>query len=113
MRPPLGAWAPKVTQHVASGSTSDRYGNKVASFTSTTRSVFAEFPGNSLETDSSASDVVTADVVLLVPAELAVADTDEWTCSDGLRYRVNGRPARYRHPHTGTAITQVNLRRIS
>ena len=113
MIPTLGAWAPQVTQHVVSDTTTDRYQNKVPNYASTVRKVYAEFPGNSLETDNLGGDRVLADVVLLVPTGLAVKTTDEWTCSDGQRYRVDGQPARYRHPLTGTAVTQVNLRRIS
>ena len=44
---------------------------------------------------------------------LTVTAQDEWTASDDLRYRVEGQPMRYRNPMTGTAVTQVNLRRIT
>lgn len=73
----------------------------------------AEFPGNAMEQDSPSGDVITADRVLLFAPSAAVGEYDEFTISDGLRYRVNGAPALYRNPMTGTAVTQVNLRRIT
>lgn len=114
MRPPIGAYAPTVTQHVPNTTvTTDRYQNKTTGFDDTELQVIAEYPGNSVEVDNRGSDTVMADLVLLVPAEVAVSAKDEWTASDGLRYRCDGQPSAYLNPHTGTAVTQVNLRRIS
>ena len=114
VKPPFGAYAPTVTQHIPNGTvTTDRYGNKSTGFDSKQRQVIAEYPGDSLEVDNRGSDTVTADVILLVPAEVTVSTTDEWTASDGQRYRTDGQPARYLNPHTGTKLTRVNLRRIS
>lgn len=73
----------------------------------------AEFPGNALERDVPAGDTVIADLVLLLPPDTACSEYDEWLATDGLRYRAQGAPGRYRNPMTGTAVTQVNLRRIT
>lgn len=114
MKPPIGAFAPTVTQHVPNGTfTTDRYGNKTPNFDDKRRKVIAEYPGDSVEVDNRGSDTVTADLVVLVPSNVTVTGKDEWTASDGLRYRADGAPFRYRHPHSGTALTRVNLRRIS
>lgn len=108
-----GPFAPTVTQHVAGTPTTDVYNDEVDAFSDRSVIALAEYPGNSLETDTAAGDTLLADLVLLVPADLTVSRLDEWTASDGLRYRVQGQPGRYRNPMTGTAVTQVNLRRIS
>lgn len=108
-----GPFAPTVTQWVAGTPTTDAKHNEVASFTSRRVKVLAEFPGNAFEQDNAAGDLVTADRVLLVDPSRVVSELDEFTLSDGLRYRVEGAPGRYRSPFTGTAVTQVNLRRIS
>lgn len=111
-----GPYAPKVTQWVANPVahwTTDAYGNKTPTFTGRAIRVLASYPGESLETDNAAGDTVIADVVLLLQPSVTVAAVDEWTLSDGKRYRVLGQSGRYVHPTTGTAVTQVNLRRIS
>lgn len=113
MTPTPGTAAPTVTQWVAGTPSTDAYGNEVPTFTKRTVRVLAEFPGESAEADRPGGDRVTADLVLLVTSATSVSALDEWTASDGLRYRVDGQPFRYRHPFTGTAVTQVNLRRIS
>jgi hypothetical protein len=113
MSPTPGLAAPKVTQHVAGTPTEDAYGNEVPAFTNRPIRALAQFPGNSIETDNAAQDEVLADVVLLLQATVAVKATDEFTLTDAQRYRVLGQPGRYSHPITGTAVTQVNLRRIS
>jgi hypothetical protein len=106
-----------VTQHVVSGSTTDRYNNTTPTFTDKAQKVYAEFPagGQSFiahESDGPAGDTALANLVLIVPADISVTPTDEWTATDGMRYRTMGPPQPYRHPQTGTAVTQVNLRRI-
>jgi hypothetical protein len=108
-----GPFAPTVTQHVPTASTTDRYGNPTTTWTDKAQVVLAQFPGNSMEDDTAAANTVIADLVLLVAPTVAVTSQDEWTASDGLRYRTEGQPERYKHPMTGTAITQVNLRRIT
>lgn len=108
-----GAYAPTVTQWVLSGSTTDSKNNKVATFTSRAVTALAEYPGNALESDTAAGDVITADRILLFSPNVPVSEYDEFTISDGNRYRVDGAPGRYVNPGDGTAITQVNLRRIS
>lgn len=108
-----GLFASVVTQHVAGTPTTDAYGNEIGAFTDRSMRAIAVFPGNSLETDTAAQDQVLADMVLLVDPTVAVSALDEWTLPDTQRYRANGHPAPYLHPITGTAITQVNLRRIS
>lgn len=119
MSPTPGAFAPTVTQWVAGAPSSDAYGNEVPTFTSRTIRVLAEYPagsGNqasSSERDNGAGDLLSTDRGLLLTPDTAVSELDEFTISDGLRYRVNGAPALYRSPFTGTAVTQVNLRRIS
>ena len=114
MKPPIGAFAPTVTQHVLNGTvTTDRYQNKTYGFDDTTLQVIAEYPGDTEEIDTRGRDTVTADLVLLVPAEVECSADDEWTASDGNRYRAAGEPSRYVNPHSGTAVTQVRLRRIS
>lgn len=73
----------------------------------------AEYPGDVAEQDTAAGDVITADLVLLLTPATTCSEYDEWVVTDGLRYRGDGAPKRYRHPQTGTAITRVNLRRIT
>lgn len=73
----------------------------------------AQYPGNAIESDNPTGDVVTADLVILLPPSQAASEYDEWVASDGLRYKALGAPGRYLNPHTGTAITRVNLRRIT
>jgi hypothetical protein len=102
-----------VTQWVKSGTTTDAKGNKTPTFTARSIRALAEFPGNALEADNAAGDLITADRVLLVSPTTAVSEYDEFTLSDSVRYRVNGAPGRYVSPFTGTAVTQVNLRRIT
>jgi hypothetical protein len=108
-----GPFAPTVTQWVKTGTTTDAKNNKVPVFTARSIRALAEFPGNALEADNAAGDLVTADRVLLVAPATAVSEYDEFTLTDGIRYRVSGAPGRYRSPFTGTAVTQVNLRRIT
>src|SRR3954467_4563748 len=111
--PTPGPFAPTVTQHVAGAPTTDAYGNQAPAFTSRTIRALAEYPGNPFEEDNASRDLVMADRVLLLTPTVAVSELDEFTLTDGLRYRANGAPARYKNPMTGTAVTQVNLRRIS
>lgn len=73
----------------------------------------AQYPGNAMEQDNPSGDVVTADLVLLLTPSTACSEYDEWLATDGLRYRAEGAPGRYRNPITGTGVTQVNLRRIT
>jgi hypothetical protein len=114
VNPIPGPFAPSVVQHVVSGSTTDRYGNKVATFTTKpARKALAQYPGDAEEVDNPGRDVVTADEVLIVPSDWTVSATDEWTLADGDRYKVDGKPSSYRHPRTGTQLTQIRLRRIS
>lgn len=108
-----GPFAPTVTQWVAGTPSTDSHGNEVSAFTSRPVRVLAEFPGNALETDDAAGDLVTADRVILLDPATSASEYDEWTLSDGIRYRAQGAPGRYRSPFTGSAVTQVNLRRIS
>jgi hypothetical protein len=111
---PPGPFAPTVTQHVPGTPTEDAHHNQIPG-TPTDRQVtaLAEFPGNQFESDNATGDLITADRVLLVTPDVVVSEYDEWTLTDGLRYRANGAPARYVNPMTGTAVTQVNLRRIT
>lgn len=110
----LGAFSTSATQHTPSGTfTTDRYNNKTPNYTDTRRRLLAQFPGNSMETDNAAQDEVIADMVILLAPSIPVSAQDEWTLSDSLRYRVAGQPRPYRSPFTGTAVTQVALRRIS
>ena len=108
-----GPYAPTVTQWVAGTPTTDVYGDEVAAYASRSVKVLAEYPTVSLEADNASGDVITADRTLLLQAPTSVSELDEFTLTDGLRYRVNGAPARYRHPATGTQVTQVSLRRIT
>lgn len=108
-----GPFAPQVTQHKSDTPTEDAYGNEVPAFTSRVIRVLAEYPTAALESDNPGGDVITADRTLLVPDSVTVSELDEFTISDGLRYRVDGAPAVYRHPTTGTSMTRVNLRRIT
>ena len=109
-----GPFAPTVTQHIPGTPTEDRYHDTVPGTPRDVKRVaLAEYPGNSVETDNAAGDVIVADLVLLLDPSVPVTAQDEWTASDGLRYRVEGQPARYLSPFTGTAVTQVNLRRIT
>jgi len=113
VKPPVGAYAPTVTQHIPNGTvTTDRYGNKSTGFDNKQRQVVAEYPGDSLEVDNLGRDTVTADRIVLVPADWTVTTKDEWTLSDGVRYKASSVEP-YRNPHTGTAITRVGCRRIS
>lgn len=107
-----GPYAPKVTQWVSGTPTTDSHGNEVPAFTTKTVPALAVFPGNSLETDNPAGDVTMSDYVVLLDPSRAVSERDEFTIGN-LRYRVNGAPGRYLSPFTGTAVTQVNLRRIT
>lgn len=113
MSPTLGIAAPRVIQHVAGAPTKDAEGSEVPAFSDRSIRVLAQYPGNSLETDNAAGDTITADVVLLVQSSTAVKGTDQFTLTDTKRYRVQGEPGRYVNPMTGTAVTQVNLRRIA
>lgn len=119
MTPTPGPFAPSVTQWVAGTPTGDTHGDEVPAFTSRLIRVLAEYPagsGNqpaSTERDAATGDVVTADLVLLLDPSTATSAKDEWTATDGKRYRTIGEPGRYLSPFTGTAITQVNLRRIT
>jgi hypothetical protein len=107
-----GSFAFTVTHWVKTGTTSDAKGNKGPVFTARTIRALAEFPGNVSEQDNSSGDVVTADYVLMFSDWPAIGDYDEFTPSDGRRYKVDGvKPLR--NPATGTAVTQVNLRRIT
>jgi hypothetical protein len=111
-----GPYAPTVTQWVPKPEDqwdTDAYGNKVPTFNGRPVRVLASYPGASLETDNAAQDEVTADVVLLLQPTTVATAADEWTVTDGLRYRTVGAPGRFLHPATGTAVTQVNLRRIT
>lgn len=108
-----GPFAPKVTQWVAGTPTTDAYGNEVPAFTSRVIRVLAVYPGTALEADSAAGDVVTADQVVLVDPAVAVSTLDEFTLPNGKRYKVAGDVGAYSSPFTGSAVTQVNLRRIS
>lgn len=112
MRVLRAPWSPTVTHHVSGDPTTDVYGNEVDAFTDKRLPVLAEFPGNAGEQDNPAGDVVTADRVLLVDPFVVVSTQDEFTCSDAKRYKVDS-VADYRNPWTGTAITQVGLRRVS
>lgn len=107
-----GPFAPTVTQWVAKPVDlweTDDHGNQVPTFTERPIRVLAEFPGGGSELNN----MVTADRVLLLTPGTQVAPEDEFDLSDGLRYRVEGAVAPYRSPFTGTAVTQVNLRRIT
>lgn len=112
MTPSPGPFAPTATQWVAGTPTEDAYGNEIPSFTRRSVRVLAQYPGDSVEQDTRAGDEVTADLVLLVPSTVTVSALDEWTVNS-VRYKGSGEPGRYRHPFTGTAVTQVNLRRIT
>ena len=111
--PTPGPFAPTVTQWVRSGTTMDAKNNKVPAFNARSIRALAEYPGNAFESDNAQGDLITADRVLLVASTVAVTEYDEFTISDGIRYRVNGAPARYMNPYTGDTVTQVNLRRIT
>ena len=121
MRVLRGPWSPTVTQHVAGAPTTDVYGNEVAVFTDKRLPVIAEYPSSSTaavaaskEGDTPATgQVVTADRVLIVDPFVTISEYDEVTASDGLRYKVAGAPSRFKNPWTGTAVTEVHLRRIS
>jgi hypothetical protein len=113
LSPTFGAYAGTVTQHVAGTPTEDDHGNEVPGFTNRTVRVFAQYPGNSVETDTAATDRVVADMVIVVQSTAPVSASDEFTLSDTKRYRVEGQPERYANPFTGSALTQVNLRRIT
>jgi hypothetical protein len=108
-----GPYSPVVTQWVKTGFTTDSKGNKVPAFTPRSIRALADGPpGRSSESDTAAGDVVTADRVLLFADWPAISEYDEFTASDGRRYKVGAvNPAR--HPATGTAVTQVNLQRIT
>ena len=107
-----GPFAPTVTQHVAGTPTRDAHNNEVPSFVDRTVQALATFPGNAFEADAPAADLVTTDRVLLLTPDTTVSALDEWTVG-GTRYRTQGEPAPYQHPMTGTAVTQVNLRRVT
>lgn len=114
-----GPFAPTVTQWVAGTPTTDTHGDEVPAFTSRSVRVLAEYPAGSgdqpasTEVDNATGHVVTAAVVLLLEPSTTVSAKDEWTATDGVRYRTLGAPGRFLSPFTGTAVTQVNLRRIS
>ena len=107
-----GAYAPSVTQWVAGTPTEDAHGNEVPVYGSRTVKVLAAYPGETLELDNASRDVVTADMVLLLTPDVTTTALDEWTVFSR-RYRVDGDPAPFVHPITGTAVTRVSLRRIS
>lgn len=106
MRVTPGPYAPTVTRYPYDVDT-DSNGSGVQV------QVVAEYPGNAMEQDNASGDVVTADLVLLLSPETPCSEYDEWLATDGLRYQAQGAPYRYLNPMTGTAITQVNLRRIT
>jgi hypothetical protein len=110
--PTPGPYAPLVTQWVAGDPVADVENNQVRPFTSRVIRVLAEYPGNALEVDNASGDLVTADRVLLVDSAVGVSDYDQFTVSDGRRYKVSA-VLPYRNPNTGTSLTQVNLRRIT
>lgn len=112
MIPVPGPFAPSVTWHKAGTPTRSGDNNDVVGFTDTTVTTLAEYPGNSSE-NTAGADQVTADRVLLFSGSLGATALDEFTCSDGLRYAVNGQPAVYTNPQTGTTVTQVELRRVT
>lgn len=113
MRVTPGPHAPRVTQWVAGTPTRDAEGGEVPAFTPRPIRALAAYPGQSLETDNASQDTVIADFVLLLQPSTTVKSADEWTLPDAKRYKVLGNPGAYLHPTTGTAVTQVNLRRIS
>lgn len=113
MSPAPSPFSATVTQWVAGTPTEDTHHNELPTFAARSVKALAEFPGNALESDNAAGDRVTADRVLLLSPSTVASEYDEWTLTDGLRYRALGAPGRYRSPFTGTAVTQVNLRRIT
>lgn len=111
-----GPFAPTVTQHVSSAGIEDRYGDAPPTFTDRQVKALAEYPGGSgsgRATSQEVDDVLTADRVILLNLSVSVTEADEFTVSDGHRYRVQGVPGIYLNPITGTSIQQVNLRRIT
>lgn len=109
----MPAFAPTVTQHVFGTPTTDADGDEVPVFVDRSVRALAVGPGNPIENDVTASDFVTGDQELYLDPTVAASEYDEWTLPDGLRYRALGAPSRYRSPFTGSAVTQVNLRRIT
>lgn len=107
-----GAYAPTVTQHVVGDPTEDSHHNEIPAFTDRTVVAVAEWSPSSTETHNAGGDEVVADMAIMLSG-VTTTEYDEWTCSDGLRYRVSGQPKRFHHPDDGTDITQVNLRRIT
>lgn len=101
-----GPFAPFVTQHPYDSMTDGFSVDRAVR-------VVAQYPASPLEQDNPAGDVVTADLTLLVTPDVVVSEYDEWTAADGVRYKVDGAPGRFLNPHTGAAITRVNLRRIT
>ena len=108
-----GPYAPTVTQHVAGEPTEDSHHNEVPAFTDRAVVAVAEWSPSSTETDNAGGDEVVADLILVVTESTAASEYDEWTATDGLRYRVNGQPKRFHNPFDNTAVTQINLRRIT
>lgn len=110
-----GLFAPSVTQWVRKADADleeDDGGNLIPEFTPRTVRALAAGPGETIELDTAAHDFVTADMVLHLTPEITTTALDEWTVY-AQRYRVDGAPGVYVHPNTGTAVTRVNLRRIS
>lgn len=110
-----GLFAPVVTRWARKADADleeDDGGNLIPDFTPSTVKALAAYPGEVLELDSAAHDIVTADMVLLLAPDVTTTALDEWTVYSK-RYRVDGDPGVYVHPVTSTAVTRVNLRRIS
>lgn len=110
-----GLFAPTVTRWARKDDADleeDDGGNLIPDYTSSSVKALAAYPGEALELDTAAHDIVTADMVLLLEPSVTTTALDEWTVYSQ-RYRVDGAPGVFVHPVTSTAVTRVNLRRIS
>lgn len=116
MSPTAGPYAGTVIRWIAGEPTTDSHNNETPAFTPRSIRSLAEYPpgvGAGRGASSEADNMVTVDRVLLLDPAVAATELDEFTLSDGVRYRVQGTPGQFRSPFTGTAVTQVNLRRIT
>jgi hypothetical protein len=112
-----GPFAPTVIHHVLKDTvTTDRYGDEApqdSDYNDVPRTALADYPGESSELDNAAGNTVNADRVLVFAGILAYSAQDQFTASNGRRYKVVADDGDYVNPSTGTAVTQVNLRRIT
>lgn len=117
MSPTPGPYAPTVTQWVKTGFTTDSKNNKAPTFSPRSiRALSERPPGGSASVKAGSvetNDSITTDRVVYLTPDITVGAEDEFTLSDGLRYRVQGIPGFYRSPFTGTSFSHVNLRRIT